>query len=258
MLNTIEYVTGLLGVLAIAQFVFLLRMYKSRGEERRKAQFELQQYREKVEEAERETNSLRDFPPLPSTVQFVRHLSELCDLIRGDALILDDARLRSVGPLELVADETHDARVLSRKARFYRYLEVLSAANIEISARIDHLAACHSAAAALCSLLEKGQSSSAAAPGRQCRAIDETIEALRLEESPDITWRRRIESIKKEFEPIHEARVKRSALERTERERIRTVASLAFEKHKLPPITSLEHFRRIVHSHGQRDNLDLD
>jgi hypothetical protein len=254
MMTTIHYFAVTVSGIMVIQSFLWWQCWKKWRLQKAEAQRDIQRWQAKAEEADRNLNAIRDVPPLPTTTQFVRHLSEFCEGIRSHVQSLEEVRLRSVNPLQLVAEEAENARVISRKQRFLHYFQVLSQANVEISSRIGRLAESYAAATALRSSLEAGHMK-LPAEDLECRAIDEVIQALKLEEPPDVTWRRKIESIKKEFEPIYEARVQRSGLERLERENSLAVAALSFQKFKLPPITPLEKFYRTVFSHGQRDSM---
>jgi hypothetical protein len=214
----------------------------------------LMSWQRTAKQAELELQALKDDPPLPSDPLFARHLSNLRDRIIKEIMALDDARLRSADPLQWLTEEAEGALVITRKKRLTSYLDTLCNANSEISGRIEHLIECHSATETLHESMKSGLLGEFI-DNPYCNSIEEIIQAIKLEESPDETWRKKIDGIRKEFEPIYRARVQRTELESAERQRARDAASLAFEKHKLPPMTPLQRFRSLV-SHGQRDSFE--
>jgi hypothetical protein len=207
-----------------------------------------------AKQAQSELQALKDDPPFPSDLLFARHLSGLGDRIMNEIVTLDEARLRSADPLRWLTEEAEGARVISRKKRLTGYVDTLCNANTEISRRIEHLIACHSATETLHDLMKAGLLGGSV-NNPHCNSIEEVVRALKLEESPDETWRKKIDGIRKEFEPIYRARAQRSELGSAERQRAREEANLAFEKHKLPPMTPLQRFRSLA-SRGQRDSLE--
>jgi hypothetical protein len=268
MTDIIGYIAGSVGCIFVLQTFLWWRSARKWKLEKQKAQLDWQrkaeeaerqrqmmaQWRRKAEEAQHQLQTLVQHPPTPADPHFARHLSDLCDRITGKILSLDDTRLRSVDPLQWVATEAEGARQLDRKKRLTDYFETLRRTNIEINLYMERLIECHTAAATLCDLMKTEQLNMPATDSL-CATIDEIIQKLKGEESPDETWHRRIAERGKEFEPIYQARVRKSELESAERNSVRLAASLAFGQHQLPPMTPLAKFRSLT-SHGQRDSLE--
>jgi len=209
MTDIIGYIAVSVGCILVLQTFLWWRSAARWKLERQKAQLDLVEWQRKAEEAKRQLQTLVDHPPTPTDAHFARHLSDLCNRIAGKILSLDDARLRSVDPLRWLAKEAESAREINRKKRLTGYFETLCKTNIEINLYIERLIECHAAAATLCDLMKTEQLNMPAINSR-CETIDGVIQALKLEESPDETWRNKIESIRKEFEPIYRARVRKA------------------------------------------------
>jgi len=253
MLGGVDWIAVALACICGVEALVYWQSARSSKRRHQRSQLELQRANNKAEEARRKLQVMIDHPPVPTDAHFVSHLSALRERIVEKLLELDGARLNSAEPLRLAAEESEQSRVIERKKRFAAYCEILCQANIKISLHIERLLDSHSAILTLQDAFVAGHLGLSVG-NSDCTGIRAVIEALNREESPDVTWRKAVSRINREFSTVLKIRDQRKELFRLDRERDRAAAISAFSKFKLPPITPLEKFRALA-SRGQRDSF---
>jgi hypothetical protein len=200
-----------------------------------------------------ECRALREDPPMPSDRRLADHLGRLGERLGGQAEDFEQARIKSALPLMKIAEMAAASRVVTRKPRLERLQADLETANAELARLTDHHVGVLGALGGIIDALSRLDAEEGA--GRKaCGEIERCVGFIAVEEN-DEAWHGGIL-----HEPTADFRLslamKDRARERarSEREEQRRAADIAFNRHKLPPLTSIEKFRAL-RSFGRRDGV---
>jgi uncharacterized membrane-anchored protein YhcB (DUF1043 family) len=218
-----------------------------------KRQYDLEHALEDLQKARRELQEFRDAPPMLTDEELASHLSGLNARISICAKELQVVLATSESSLCKAAEEAEHSREINRKNRFASYRDDLAKANTQIGLYIERLQAAHPLAMALEDTLKSGYIDPLVGHS-DIVAIVKVIDALDGEVSPDDAWNSGVRAIKTEFDGVLKARDATKSIDLRAREAARVAAAIAFNKHRGPPITSLEKFRRLKPT-GSRDSF---
>jgi hypothetical protein len=216
-----------LGCLGAALGYFCLRAAKASRRSLDQVQGDLQGARRELEEEKRRHRALVEAPPAPTDAQFVGHLLVLEQRVTECIASLEDWRIRSAQPLQMIAEEAEQARTVSRQERFVAFRDTLLNANIQISGHTERLSAALPLIVAIADSLKSGHLDPAVGRGDTGK-IMRVLSDLAHEQWPDDDRRGVLHRQTDEFRARLKADDRMKEIDQRQREQDRAAAAVAF------------------------------